>query len=139
MNHGTTLDAEEVPVFPEPDHDHDACVSDALTRADEICAERGARLTALRRAVLEIVWASHAPIGAYEILDRLQTARRADNDEPARAAPPTVYRALDFLLEHGLAHRIESLNGLCRLLATGRGSCRSVFDLPDMRHRGRNR
>lgn len=110
MNQTALPETADDATFPEPDHDHGACVDDALARADEICAERGARLTALRRSVLEIVWDSHAPIGAYEILERLQTARRADTDEPARAAPPTVYRALDFLLEHGLAHRIESLN-----------------------------
>jgi Fur family zinc uptake transcriptional regulator len=49
------------------------------------------------------VWASHKPVGAYAILESLRT-------EGLGSAPPTVYRALDFLLEHGLVHRIESLN-----------------------------
>jgi len=62
------------------------------------------RLTALRKRVLELVWQSHKPLGAYDILGVLSEA------DGRRAAPPTVYRALDFLLEHGLVHRIASLN-----------------------------
>lgn len=62
------------------------------------------RLTKQRRRVLELVWQSHRPIGAYEILDQLT------DGSGRRAAPPTVYRALDFLLEHGLVHRVESRN-----------------------------
>jgi Fur family zinc uptake transcriptional regulator len=89
--------------FHSERHDHAACVDDALDRAAALCDERGARLTALRRLVLELVWRGHAPVGAYAILGELQEDKR-------RAAPPTVYRALDFLIEHGLVHRIESLN-----------------------------
>ena len=84
-------------------HDHAGCVAGALERAERVCKEHGARLTKLRRRVLELVWTSHAPMGAYEILRRLSRERDG-------AAPPTVYRALDFLLEQGLIHRIESLN-----------------------------
>jgi len=84
-------------------HDHRTCIADALGKADALCDRRSARLTELRRRVLELVWRSHEPVGAYEILERLQRGTR-------RAAPPTVYRALDFLLEHGLVHRLESLN-----------------------------
>ena len=75
----------------------------ALKQAVTLCLERGARLTPLRRRVLEIVWESHAPLGAYDALQRM-------NAGGERNAPPTVYRALDFLLEHGLIHRIESMN-----------------------------
>ena len=89
--------------FPKPGHDHNACIASALRNADEICKSRGLRFTALRRRVLEIIWAKHEPMGAYDILEELQT-------DKARAAPPTVYRALDFLLEHGFVHKIESLN-----------------------------
>ena len=53
--------------------------------------------------MLELVWRSHAPIGAYQILDQLAAGR-------GRVAPPTVYRALEFLSREGLVHRIESLN-----------------------------
>ena len=50
--------------FPDHEHDHDSCVADALSVAETVCTQRGARLTDLRRAVLELVWESHAPIGA---------------------------------------------------------------------------
>jgi len=95
--------------FPAPDHDHELCVSDALAQAETVCADRGARLTDLRRRVLELVWESHAPIGAYELIDKLGRARE-DSAGAARVAPPTVYRALEFLIAQGLVHRIESLN-----------------------------
>lgn len=85
-------------------HDHSHCVSSALAEADVICAKQGVRLTALRKRVLELVWQSHKPLGAYDILGVLSEA------DGRRAAPPTVYRALDFLLENGLVHRIASLN-----------------------------
>ena len=83
------------------DRDDGACVESALEQAEALCRDRGARLTPLRRRVLEIIWESHAPLGAYDVLQRM-------NAEGGRSAPPTVYRALDFLLKHGLIHRIES-------------------------------
>ncbi|EWC42372.1 transcriptional repressor [Pseudomonas stutzeri] len=85
-------------------HDHDHCVSHALAEADSLCTRQGVRLTALRKRVLELVWQSHKPLGAYDILAVLS------EQDGRRAAPPTVYRALDFLLENGLVHRIASLN-----------------------------
>lgn len=84
-------------------HAHEHCIHDAMHAAEHLCAERGVRLTEIRRRVLELVWESHQPLGAYGILDRLT----AEGHKPA---PPTVYRALDFLLEQGLVHRIASLN-----------------------------
>ena len=84
-------------------HDHDHCIETALGDAESVCIERGVRLTVLRKRVLEIVWQSHRPLGAYAILDVLAADGR-------RAAPPTVYRALDFLQENGLVHRIASMN-----------------------------
>lgn len=89
--------------FPAPEHNHGVCVADALAAAAARCAARGARLTDIRREVLEVVWSSHRPIGAYDILADLGRDGR-------RLAPPTVYRALDFLLEHGLVHRVASRN-----------------------------
>ncbi len=86
---------------PGRDHDRGACVESVLEQAETLCRERGARLTPLRRRVLEIIWENHAPLGAYDVLQRM-------NAEGGRNAPPTVYRALDFLLKHGLIHRIES-------------------------------
>lgn len=85
------------------EHDHAKCVADALAAARELCAKRGERFTELRGRVLELVWDSHRPIGAYAILEKLKSDGRS-------AAPPTVYRALDFLMAAGLVHRIESLN-----------------------------
>jgi Fur family zinc uptake transcriptional regulator len=85
------------------DHDHAACIDAALDRAAELCARRGARLTRLRRRVLELVWQGHAAVKAYDLLAALHRRGGA-------AKPPTVYRALDFLMAHGLVHRLESLN-----------------------------
>lgn len=75
----------------------------ALADAEVACNESGLRLTETRRQVLELVWGSHAPIKAYDILEQLHTKN-------PKAVPPTVYRALEFLQNAGLVHRIESLN-----------------------------
>ncbi len=84
-------------------HDHDHCVEDALAAAERLCAAKDLRFTPLRRRVLELVWSSHKPVGAYALLDSLR-------NEELGSAPPTVYRALDFLIENGLIHRIERMN-----------------------------
>lgn len=89
----------------------------ALEQAANLCHRRGVRLTEPRRRVLEIIWNSPTPLGAYAILDALR-------DDGRQGAPPTVYRALDFLLEQGLIHRLASLN-----VFTG---CRQ----PDCHHSG---
>ena len=98
-----TMHSDAAPGSTDHDHDHSACVSDALARAVASCDERGARLTPLRRRVLEGLADSHVPLGAYELVERLG----ASGDKPA---PMSVYRALDFLVSEGLAHRIESRN-----------------------------
>lgn len=119
--------------IPECSHDHESCVNEALATAERLCRERGLRLTATRRRVLELVWGSHKPVGAYDILELL-------GKESESAAPPTVYRALEFLIEAGLVHRLDSLNAfigcpdplhshagqflICR-------SCRTVTELSD--------
>lgn len=97
------VDSPVLASFPTEGHDHHRCVEDALAAAELRCRRATAALTPLRRRVLELVWQSHGPVRAYDLLDRLRAERRG-------AAPPTVYRALDFLLEQGLIHRIESLN-----------------------------
>lgn len=89
--------------FPKNNHDHGRCIAVALDKAAAVCMDRGVRLTELRRRVLEIIWQNHKPLGAYSILEQLRQDGRA-------AAPPTVYRALEFLLEQGLVHRIASMN-----------------------------
>ncbi len=78
-------------------------LDDLLDRADALCRQRRVRLTPHRRTVLKLLCASEQPLSAYEILDQLRTTLK-------NPAPPTVYRALDFLLEQGLAHRLESLH-----------------------------
>jgi Fur family transcriptional regulator, zinc uptake regulator len=88
---------------PFTPHDHDHCMSDAIARATALCKQRQVRLTPQRQQVLELIWASHKPVGAYELMERMR-------GKGGQVAPPTVYRALDFLCEQGLVHRIESLN-----------------------------
>jgi Fur family transcriptional regulator, zinc uptake regulator len=84
-------------------HDHRHCVEDALAAAEKLCAAKSLRFTPLRRRVLELIWSGHKPVGAYALLDSLRS-------EELGSAPPTIYRALDFLIEHGLIHRIERMN-----------------------------
>ncbi len=105
----TEISTVDNAAFPSKEHDHAQCIENALNAAERICREGNLRLTGIRKRVLEIVWEHHAPIGAYHILEQLSEERGA-------AAPPTVYRALNFLLTHGLVHKIESLNAFvgCR-------------------------
>jgi Fur family zinc uptake transcriptional regulator len=111
-------------VFHAPDHDHERCTADALRHAEALCAKREQRLTPIRRQVLEVLLESHKPLGAYEIMDRVAvrggrpapsgTRPAPGGTRPApsetRPAPITIYRALDFLRDNGLVHRIESRN-----------------------------
>ena len=121
--------------FQSAGHDHENCVDGALDRAAQLCAVRGARLTELRRDVLRLIWRGHEPVGAYALLEAL---RRSDPG----AAPPTVYRALEFLTEHGLIHRIESLNAYVGCAQPERphvsqflicGACSAAAELDDPR------
>ena len=119
--------------FPSRRHDHAACVAEVLRAAEDICREGALNLTPLRRRVLELVWDSHAPVRAYDLLDELRTERRG-------AAPPTVYRALEFLQAHGFVHRLDSLNAYVGCAQPGTrhagqflicGACRTVAELDD--------
>ena len=83
-----------------------------LDRAAAQCATRGAQLTPLRRQVLRLVLAAEQPMGAYALLGQLR-------EERGVAAPPTVYRALDFLLEQGLIHKLERLNAFLPCVEAG--------------------
>ena len=124
--------------FKATGHSHQACLRSALSAAEKTCHSRGTRLTRLRRRVLELVWSSHEPVKAYDILDQLR-------GEDFSSAPPTVYRALDFLQKEGLVHKIESLNayvGCARpeqqhisqfLICHGCGSVAEMDD-PEIRH-----
>lgn len=84
-------------------HDHKGCISDAMRSAEAICAERRLQFTPIRRRVLELLLEDHRAMGAYDILEQLAA-------EGLGSQPPVAYRALDFLVKHGLAHRIEALN-----------------------------
>jgi len=84
-------------------HDHKSCVNKAIHTAEHLCQARGVRLTPIRRRVLELIWDSHKAVKAYDLLERIKPSDYA-------AKPATVYRALEFLMEQGLIHRVESLN-----------------------------
>jgi len=113
------MTAKSHAVFPPPDHDHRSCTSAAIAHAEALCAARSQRLTPTRRQVLEALLASHKPLGAYEIIDQL-----ADEGRPA---PITVYRALDFLRDHNLVHRIESRNAFVACVHEHPGNDPVVF------------
>jgi Fur family zinc uptake transcriptional regulator len=119
--------------FVSGKHDHAHCVQDAVAQAEEICAERNERFTPLRKTVLELVWSSHKPVKAYDLLAQLSQVHE-------RPAPPTVYRALDFLQEAGLVHKIQSLNAYVGCGEPGRAhqgqflickNCGDVAELDD--------
>ena len=74
-----------------------------LERAEALCRERGVRLTNIRKTVLQLLCVSDRPLSAYELLDQMRGVVK-------NPAPPTVYRALDFLLEQGLVHKLESVH-----------------------------
>ncbi|HET7848122.1 MAG TPA: transcriptional repressor [Pseudolabrys sp.] len=107
-------------VFPAPGHDHGRCARDAIGHAETLCAARNERLTPLRRRVLEALLASHQPLGAYDLIERLGA-------RTARPAPITIYRALDFLRQQGLAHRIESRNAFIACVHNHEGADPVVF------------
>lgn len=121
---------------PEPAafrrHDHAACAAAVLARAEEVLAAAGARLTPVRRRTLEILLEAHTALGAYEVLDRLAAA-----GFPRQ--PPVAYRALDFLVAQGLAHRVRRLNAFCACMHPGEAhqpaflicrGCRTVGEAP---------
>ena len=84
-------------------HNHDRCISDTLAAAEARCRSERLQFTPVRRRVLEILLEEHRALGAYDILPTLA-------EEGLGSQPPVVYRALEFLVKNGLAHRIELLN-----------------------------
>ncbi|MCX5516513.1 transcriptional repressor [Kaistia algarum] len=101
-------------VLEHSDHDHDHCAEGAIARAEAVSAAEGLRFTDQRRKVLAALAESHVPASAYDVIDRLAVSG-------PRPAPISVYRALEFLVEHGFAHRIESRNAY---IACSRGEAR---------------
>ncbi len=116
-------------------HDHAACASAALGVAAARAERAGARLTPVRRRVLELLLEEHRALGAYELLERLVA-------EGHPRQPPLIYRALEFLETIGLVHRIERLNAYVACALPGEAlarhrpafliceSCRAVAELP---------
>ena len=86
-----------------PEHNHELCITHAIDHAHALCSKRKLRLTPIRELVLKTIWQSHKPLGAYDLLPTIAEAG-------FNSAPPTVYRALEFLQEQGLVHRIALLN-----------------------------
>ncbi len=84
-------------------HDHHSCITSTVAAVEAQCQSKGLLLTAVRRRVLEILLEKHCALGAYDILDRLR-------EEGLGSQPPVVYRALEFLVSNGFAHKIERLN-----------------------------
>lgn len=103
-------DVPDVPVFAR--HDHARCAEGALAAAEAMAAAAGLRLTPVRRRTLEILLESHRAMGAYEVLERLAA-------EGFGRQPPVAYRALDFLVEQGFAHRIRRLNAFAACTRPG--------------------
>jgi Fur family zinc uptake transcriptional regulator len=122
------------PLHHEPTHNHQQCINTALASAKQLCIKKSVNLTPIREQVLTIILQSHQPSGAYSILDTL-----AEAAEPgAKPAPATVYRALEFLLDQQLIHRITALNAYiacCRPARSHQGHflicqlCRQVLEL----------
>jgi Fur family zinc uptake transcriptional regulator len=106
--------------LPFAEHDHTHCAGDALRRADRIAEDRGLRLTPVRRRALEILLEEHRALGAYEVLERLAA-------EGFGKQPPVAYRALEFLVENGLAHRIRRLNAFVACAHAGESHSPAFF------------
>lgn len=92
-----------MPTIGFDQHDHSHCITDAMRTAETRCTAEKLQFTPVRRRVLEILLEKHTALGAYDILEVLTA-------EGLGSQPPVVYRALDFLVRNGLAHRIERLN-----------------------------
>lgn len=96
---------------------YSARTAELLARAESVCVHRGVKLTALRRQILGLMLEAGKPVGAYDLLQRLQEIQ-------GNTAPPTVYRTLEFLLELGLIHKIERLSAFVPCTHTlGRTPC----------------
>lgn len=101
-------------------HDHSQCVELSVSTLEAYCSEHKLKLTALRREVFSCLLADHRAMGAYEILDQLRDAGYS-------AQPPLAYRALDFLVQNGFAHRIEKLNAFLACGHPGRSHHPAFF------------
>lgn len=94
------------------DHDHIACIHNGVALAAEKCAKSGLQFTPVRRRVLEILLNEHRAMGAYDILEKLRR-------EGLGSQPPIAYRALDFLVKNGFAHKVARLNAFVACARSG--------------------
>lgn len=78
-------------------------IEQQLANAEKLCKQRQKRFTPIRKQVLELLLQAQRGLKAYELLDLIKEIQ-------PNAAPPTVYRALDFLMEEGLIHRLDAIN-----------------------------
>lgn len=113
-------------------HDHGRCRSDGIARAERLARAQGLRLTPVRRRTLEILLAEHRALGAYEVLDQLAA-------DGFGRQPPVAYRALEFLVQNGLAHRVQALNAFVACAHPGAAhqavflicrDCKSIAEAP---------
>lgn len=93
-------------------HDHKNCIASGIATVEAQCGEQKLQFTPVRRRVMEILLTEHRALGAYEILDHLR-------DEGLGSQPPVVYRALEFLVSNGFAHKIERLNAFAACMHPG--------------------
>ncbi|ATG37740.1 MULTISPECIES: Fur family transcriptional regulator [Phaeobacter] len=120
-------------------HDHSHCISDGIAVADAHCRANGLQFTPVRRRVLEILLQAHRAMGAYDLLDILRS-------EGLGSQPPIAYRALDFLVKNGFAHKIERLNAFVACSHPGDDhapvfmicrTCNAVAEAPSQTSNGR--
>lgn len=113
-------------------HNHDHCIGASVAAVEAHCEREGLQFTPVRRRVLEILLAKHEALGAYDILEVLRK-------DGFGAQPPVAYRALDFLVKHGFAHKIERLNAFIACCTPGQlhspvflicRECKSVAEAP---------
>jgi len=130
--HGPACPGCETPDLAFLRHDHAECARDALARAEAMMITHGLRLTPVRKRVLQILLEAHRAMGAYDVLNRLAA-------EGFGNQPPVAYRALDFLEEQGLAHRIRRLNAFVACMHPGEAhapvflictACQTVAEAP---------
>lgn len=125
-----TADTRDARAFARHDHAH--CTGDVLAKAETMARDKGLRLTPVRRRTLEILLEDHRALGAYDVLQRLAA-------EGFGNQPPVAYRALEFLVEQGFAHRVRRLNAFTACMHPGEAhapaflicrACNSVAEAP---------
>ena len=123
---------DEITAFTQ--HDHKTCSFTLLGQADQLARDAGLRLTPVRRRTLEILLEEHRALGAYDVLEKLAESGFGNQ-------PPVAYRALEFLVENGLAHRVRRLNAFTACTRPGTEhapmlyickTCNIVAESPDL-------